>query len=359
MENTKDQVKTGINERIKDATVWIAEHLPGFLLVTAVTFIAIKLQSTRLFSEVLPLSSLIIAIIIGMTIKNVISLPTSTQKGISFSAKKILRLAIIFLGFRLSISQVLEVGPSALISILIATTSAILFTLWLGRIMDVPLKRALLLGSGVSICGAAAVAAVDAVIKSEEEDTAFAIGAVTLFGTIFMFLYPALHGLLNIPDLFYALWAGSSIHEVAQVAAASVVASGQFKAMASTVKMIRVLFIIPLTLILTFIPWNDNVTEEDKNPVIPPQKSKITIPWFAILFFVMVLINSFAGLPQNVVAGLITFDNWIMTAAMAGLGLDLSFKAMAKIGTRAVILGAVSSVFISILSAAVIGVILD
>ncbi|MGB9813317.1 MAG: YeiH family protein [Thermovenabulum sp.] len=328
--------------------LWITEHLPGLIIVTAVTVASVLLQSTTLFSKTLPLSSLIIAIIIGMIIKNFIPMPSSTQKGIRFCAKKILRLAIIFLGFKLSISQVLKVGPSAFITILVSSTSTIIFTVWLGRIMGVPLKRALLLGSGVSICGASAVAAVDAIIQSKEEDAAFAIGAVTLFGTIFMFLYPALHGLLDIPDMFYALWAGSSIHEVAQVAAASVAASGQFKAMASTVKMIRVLFIIPLTLILTFLPWNNNVRE----------KGKITIPWFAILFFVMVLVNSFAGLPKNVVMVLITFDNWIMTAAMAGLGLDLSFSSMVNIGARALVLGAVSSAFISILSAIVIGIIL-
>lgn len=340
--------KRHIQSFIRVAVLWTTEHLPGLILVSAVTVISVLLQSTTLFSKVLPLSSLIIAIIIGMLIKNFIPLPSSTQKGIRFSAKNILRLAIIFLGFKLSISHVLEVGPYALISILVASTSTILFTIWLGRIMGIPFKRTLLLSSGVSICGASAVAAVDAVIQSNEEDAAFAIGAVTLFGTIFMFLYPALHGLLHMPDMFYALWAGSSIHEVAQVAAASVVVSGQFKAIASTVKMIRVLFIIPLTLILTFIPWDDNVSD----------KGKITIPWFAIFFFVMVLVNSFARLPKNVVAGLIIFDNWLMTAAMAGLGLDLSFSAMTKIGSRAVILGAVSSAFISILSAVVIGILL-
>lgn len=348
--------KRQIHSGIKVAALWTAEHLPGFILVTAVTVVSMLLHSTTLFSKSLPLSSLIIAIIIGMIIKNTIPVPSSTQKGIRYSAKKILRLAIIFLGFKLSITQVIEVGPAAIITILVASTSTILFTIWLGRIMDVPLKRALLLGSGVSICGASAVAAVDAVIQSKEEDAAFAIGAIALFGTIFMFLYPVLRGLLHIPDMFYALWAGSSIHEVAQVEAAGVVASGQFKAMASTVKMIRVLFIIPFTLILSFIPWNDDVTDEATDPIPAPQKGKITIPWFAILFFVMVLVNSFAGLPRNVVAGFITFDNWIMTAAMAGLGLDLSLKAMAKIGGRAVILGTASSAFISCFSAAVIGI---
>jgi len=102
--------------------LWATEHLPGLILASAVTVISMLLQSTTLFSKVLPLSSHIIAIIIGMLIKNFIPLPSSTQKGIRFSAKNVLRLAIIFLGFKLSISQLLDVGPYALISILVSST---------------------------------------------------------------------------------------------------------------------------------------------------------------------------------------------------------------------------------------------
>lgn len=329
----------------------LIEHIPGLALVGIVTIISILLQSTSLFSKIIPLSSLLIAIIIGMLINNFIILPNNTNKGIRFSSKKLLRIAIVFLGFKLSMNEVLKIGWNGIIVVFFCSTLTLFFTIWIAKKMKVPLKRALLLGSGVSICGASAVAAVDSVIQANEEDVAFSIGAITLFGTVYMFCYPILYTLFHISAKFYALWAGISIHEVAQVAAASAIVIGKFKEMATTVKMIRVLFIIPLTLILSLIQLNpsDNEVVVKNN-----QQKKVTIPWFAILFFVPILINAFFNLPTNVLKGLITMDNIILTASMAGLGLDISFRSMKNIGKRAFILGALSSAFISIISSIII-----
>ncbi|MEZ0536376.1 YeiH family protein [Caldicellulosiruptoraceae bacterium PP1] len=330
--------------------------IPGLIVVGIISIISILVQSTTLFSKIIPLSSLIISIIIGMIINNFITLPISTREGIRFSSKKILRLAIIFLGFKLSIWEVLKVGWSSIFTILLSSTLTIFFTIWLSKIIKVPFNRALLLGSGVSICGASAVAAVDAVIQAEEEDVAFAIGAITLFGTVYMFVYPIIHTIFNMGNEIYALWAGSSIHEVAQVAAASSVIIGKFRDMATTVKMIRVLFIVPLTLVISLMPMYRNKNSEQQKS---NQKGKITIPWFAILFFITVLINTFVSIPFNIHQKLITFDNWIMTAAMAGLGLDISFKMMRNIGVRAFLLGAFSSLFISLISALIIELLIN
>lgn len=162
--------------------------LPGLVVVAIVTTAAILLQGTDLFAHKLPMSSLILAILIGIAGGNLVPLPVSTRSGIKFAAKRILRLAIIFLGFKLSIGQIVGIGPEAAASAFLGSSSAILFTLWLGRRMGIPTKRALLLGTGIAVCGAAAVAAVDGVIGAEEEDAAFGISAVTLFGTIYIFL---------------------------------------------------------------------------------------------------------------------------------------------------------------------------
>ncbi|MDA8425962.1 MAG: putative sulfate exporter family transporter [Treponema sp.] len=334
--------------------------LPGLLVVALVTTAGMLLQGTELFSRIIPMSSLILAILVGIALANVLPLPASTRPGIKFAAKTILRLAVIFLGFKLSVGQIIGIGPEAMASALFGSTMVILFTLWLGRRMGIPTKRALLLGSGVAVCGAAAVAAVDGVIGGEEEDTAFAISAVTLFGTIYIFLYPAIRVLAGMPNLFFALWAGSSIHEVAQVAAASAVLPDAFRGIAATVKMIRVLFIVPLTLILSFIPWGDSAETEEAALASSGQAKRggkgVSVPWFALLFFVAVLINSFVPMSGTAHGGLAGFDTWIMTAAMAGLGLDIRFKALAKIGLRAAVLGAVSSVFLSVVSAASIAI---
>lgn len=332
-------------------------YLPGLVVVALVTVAAVLLQNTELFSKRIPMSSLILAILVGMAAGNILPLPASTRPGIKYASRTILRLAIIFLGFKLSVGQVVGIGPKALISTLAGSTLTILFTLWLGARMGLPTKRNLLLGSGIAVCGAAAVAAVDGVIGGEEEDTAFGISAITLFGTIYIFLYPALRALGGIPDLFYAFWTGSSVHEVAQVAAASAVIPDQLRGLAATTKMIRVLFIVPLTLILSFIPWGESRGSASAHADAARSGSRsrrLSVPWFAILFFVAVIVNSFAPISAGLRNGLVTFDTWIMTAAMAGLGLDIRFKALVKIGYKAALLGAISSAFLSIVSAILI-----
>lgn len=322
--------------------------LPGLLIAVLVSAGAIALQKTDLFSRTIPLSPLIIAILIGFAIRNSLTLPSRTHAGIKFSSKKVLRLAIVFLGFRLSFGEIAGIGLHALAVILIASTSTILFTVWLGRRMGIPTKRSLLLGTGISICGASAVAAVDGVIKAKEEDTAFAIGAITLFGTVFMIAYPFVYRFFGLHDTAYAIWAGSSIHEVAQVTAAgSAMADQTAQALASSVKMIRVLFIIPFTFVLLFFPWHD---ADDRRE----GKGKIAIPWFAVFFFVSVVINSLGVVPAHITSSIVAVDTWAMTVAMAALGLDISVKSMMSIGKNALLLGVVSSLLIAVLSAVLV-----
>ena len=333
---------------IHKTRVAVRTILPGFLIAVLVSVGAIALQKTELFTHAIPLSPLIIAILIGFAIRNSLTLPGRTHAGIKFSSKKVLRLAIIFLGFRLSFAEIAGIGMHALVVIVIASTATILFTVWLGGRMGIPTKRSLLLGSGISICGASAVAAVDGVIKAKEEDTAFAIGAITLLGTVFMVAYPFIYRFFGLHDTPYAIWSGASIHEVAQVTAAgSAMADQTAQALASSVKMIRVLFIIPFTFVLLFFPWHD---ADEKTA----GKGKIAVPWFAVFFFVSVVINSLGIIPANITSAIVAVDTWGMTVAMAALGLDISVKSMMSIGKNAFILGIVSSLLIAVLSAVLV-----
>jgi uncharacterized integral membrane protein (TIGR00698 family) len=321
--------------------------LPGLSIISLIAFGAVVIQQTSLFSKILPLSSLIIAIIIGIIINNVVPISEKYDPGVSFAAKKVLRIAIVLLGFRLSISEVISAGPQALLVILLGSGVTLLFCIVSGRLMGLPIKRAILIGSGISICGASAVAAVDGVIQGKKEDTAFAIGIVTLVGTIYMIVYPLIYKFLHLSDLNFALWAGSSIHEVAQVAAASSsIADPVMEAFASTIKMIRVLFIIPVSLVLLFFRWDNGEVEV--------AKKKVSIPWFALMFFGVVLFNSLTLLPQKWVTCILLIEKWLMTAAMAGLGMGIVFVDLVKVGKKAFMLGIAGSLFISLMTALVI-----
>lgn len=328
----------------------IISRFPGTVLAMMIAIGAVLMQKSELFSKIVPLSPLIIAIVLGFVLNNTICLPERFRIGIKFSAKRVLRLAIVFMGFKLSFAEIASVGEDALITISVASISTILFSVWLGMKMKIPFKRSILLGSGVSICGASAVAAVDGVIRSKEEDAAFAIGAITLLGTVFMLVYPLFYHATGMSDQAYALWSGSSIHEVAQVTAAgSAMNNATWEALASSVKMIRVLYIIPYAFILLFFFRNDGDRADDRGG-----SSRIMIPWFALLFFAAVIVNSSGIIPKAPTGVIVQADNLIMAAAMAGLGLDISMRSILKIGKKAFVLGVVSSLAISLVSGAVI-----
>lgn len=352
-------MKTGYEFVEKTVIERTWELWPGLVVVAAVTGLATFLQTLPVFSTVLPLSGIVLAIIIGAIIRNSVGLPEIFQAGVKFASKKILRVAIIFLGFRLSLGELSAIGPIALLSVVVSSASTLLFSLWLGRRLGLPFKRVLLIGSGISVCGAAAIAAVNGVVEAKEEDVALSVGIITLFGTVFMFLYPVLFSILQLSGLFFALWSGSSIHEVAQVAAAAAAAGDHLKALATTVKMIRVLLIVPLTLLLSFGNWQSEDAPAQSPVSGKPSRRRIAVPWFALLFFVAVIANSLLPLGTATRGLLLGFDNLAMTAAMAGLGLELSVAAMARNGLKVSALGLAASLFISLVSALCAGLVLQ
>ncbi|MEI8388301.1 MAG: YeiH family protein [bacterium] len=325
----------------------IKKYLSGLILVAVLTTLAVYIQNIPLVKS-LSLSAIIIAILLGMLIKNTIGTKEIMNEGIKLCSKKVLRLAIILLGFKLSLLEVSKLGFKAAIIILIITSATLIFTRYLGKKLNISRSLSILIGAGTSICGASAIVAVNAVTKSEnEEDVAFAVGIVTIFGTVFMLFYPVLFHVFHINTIFYSLWAGSSIHEVAQVVAAGFAASNQAGTFATVVKLTRVLLIVPVTILLS-------IRESKRKNSDKFSFKNITIPWFVLMFLGVIIINSLNIIPQNISKSLINIDNYLMTAAMIGLGLETSLSGMKKTGLKPIYLGAISSVFISVFSIIVI-----
>ncbi len=323
------------------------KYISGIFLAAAVTVNAYLIADVPLIKQ-FSLSPIILAILIGMLIKNTLGVRRPMREGVKFCSKKVLRLAIILLGFKLNLADVGELGLQATLLILFVSTATMLFTYYIGKKIGVAKGLALLIGAGSSVCGASAVIAVDAVSPhTKEEDVAFAIGVVTIFGTLFMLLYPIMFKLFNMSYAFYGMWAGLSIHEVAQVVAAGFAVSEEAGLSATIVKLTRVLFIIPVTLWLSFAAVR--ATAGAKFDI-----KKISVPWFVLMFLGVIIFNSFNILGKQAADIMIQADNYLMTAAMAALGLETSFSAMRKVGMKPVWLGVISSVFISLLSAGLI-----
>lgn len=315
---------------------------PGVVLTTGLATVAVWLSQLPALQAFSPL---ILAVLLGIGLRNTLRLPLLFRSGIQFSLKRILRLAIILLGLQLSFSQLAAVGPVGLAIVTLSLSSTFLFTVWLGRRLGLRDSLVHLIAAGTSICGASAVVATGSVVESSDEDVAYAVAIVTVFGTASMLLYPFTGMVLQLsPDVF-GIWCGSSIHEVAQVVAAAFQSgevSGEF---ATISKLSRVLFLVPILLVLgSLIPRSRSRVHRVARSGSPP------IPWFILGFIVLVGLNSLGVFPEFLRQGVILGNRFLLATALAAMGLETSLIRILQIGLKPLYLGAAAWIFISLFS---------
>lgn len=323
-------------------SIIIRQAIPGIFLTGMIASIGI-ISSSCDIARTVGLSGLTLAILFGMVAGNMISprIISSCQVGIDISKQKLLRIGIVFYGLRITFQQIESVGMTAILTDFIVLSSTFCLAYLLGtRCFKLERETALLIGAGSSICGAAAVMATVPVVKPKSSQVSIAVATVVVFGTIAMFLYPALYHLgsavfsvFSSPNR-YGVYAGSTIHEVAQVYAAGQAIGAGAADTAVIVKMIRVMMLAPFLVILSiWLSRRDTVAEGEKR--------RMTIPWFAVFFVVMAGVNSLHVLPEKLSHILTQLDNWVLAVAMAALGLTTHLKAIREAGLKPLILGAI------------------
>lgn len=296
----------------------------------------------------LGISPLIIGIILGMALTHTPAAKYIHQwkEGIIFSAKRILRFAIIFYGFNLTFQLIASVGLAGLSVSIIMLVSTMILGIVLGtKVFGLDKDSAILVASGSAVCGAAAVLATEGTLKSEPYKAAMAVGTVVLFGTTAMFVYPILMkaGLLgHLSHTQYGIFAGGSIHEVAQVVAAGSGVSAHAEEVAVTVKMIRVMMLAPMLIVLGIWLAKTAVTATGtKSTQIEKGSIKKIIPWFAIGFIVVAGFNSLNLLPVSTVDHIRVADQFLLAMAMTALGLETHVSKFIQAGIKPLILALV------------------
>lgn len=273
----------------------------------------------------LGISPLIAAIILGIIFGNTYHHPASWSPGIQFAAKRLLRLAIILYGFRISFQQIAFLGIKTFFIDLFMVFSTLFLGYFIGRkIFKLDRDLSILIGAGSAICGAAAVLAVEDILKSEPYKAAIAIATVVLFGTTAMFLYPFLQkiNLLGLSHYTYGIFTGASIHEVAQAIVAGDNISEEAGKVAVVVKMMRVLLLVPVLFLLAFLCRKPNT------------KSRITIPWFALGFVCVIGINSLHLFSTTIVNVINQIDLILLTMAMGAIGVETKLSKMKQVGIK-------------------------
>lgn len=327
-----------------------SRHLAGLIVVLIGSLFCLWLNTsvnTWTNGRIVGLSSLTLAILIGMVLGNTVypNLAKRLSVGVAFAKGQILRLAIMFYGFKLTLTQVSSVGLSAVMSDALVLTSTFLLTYWIGtRWLKVDKQTTLLIGSGASICGAAAVIAAEPVIKAEAHKVTIAVATVVVFGTVAMLLYPFLYHLgwlqpwLNAQQ--YGIYTGSTIHEVAQVVVAGNAVSPEVGDTAVVTKMIRVMMLAPFLLILSFALTKGS-SDNGKKPSFMNRVQQVKVPWFAFIFIAIVLLHTWVPMTASFERSMVMLDDVLLTMAMFALGLTTHLGAIKQAGVKPLILGAI------------------
>lgn len=321
--------------------------LAGIIFVLLFSILAGYL-ATISWIAALQLSPLILGIVLGMLFGNTLRsrLPEAWNPGIGFCAKTLLRIGVVLFGFRISLSDVVSVGLSALIVDSLVVVLTLVFGVLLGRVLRMDSQTALLTSVGSSICGAAAVLAAEPVVKGESYKTAVAVSTVVVFGTLAMFIYPACYraGLFDMNAQELGIYTGATLHEVAHVVGAGeamntsgplceAVQSGvvNIQKNAVIVKMMRVMMLAPVLLVLSLLLSRKQVDASGKCP-------RVSVPFFAVMFVVVIGFNSLELLPQSVVGFLNATSTFLLTMAMSALGLNTTIAQMKQAGWKPFVL---------------------
>lgn len=328
------------------------------------------------------ISALLIAILLGIVVRNTGLIPKIADIGLKFSSKTVLRAGVVLLGLRLSIPAVIDLGWQALVVIFLSVGVTYPVTLLIGRALGVAHSTRVLVATGTSICGAAAVAGVSAVVRQDpqndddvEEAATGAVAGVTLFGTISLLVIPLLAHALGMGAHLTGVWTGSSIHEVGQVAAAADIGASHFSGAAAAqlineatlTKLGRVVLLAPLVAIVGFFETRRQnkfhqaqVMSAEVQAVIsgqavdhgPANKRAPLVPLFVVGFLLMVLARSVLEgvIPAGFFAWSQVLATLLLTVAMAAMGAAVNLRQLISSGGKSLLLALCATLVITTVS---------
>jgi len=317
---------------------WAWRIAPGLLIC-----IVIALASTFV-SEHYGWPTLLYALLLGMAFF-FLSISASTSSGIQFGSRTVLRLGVALLGARITLAQIIELGPAPILIVIGAIISTILFGRVASRVLKLDRAMGLLTAGATAICGASAALAISAVMPKHaklERDTIFTVIAVTALSTLAMIIYPLIVEAIGFDKTEKGIFIGATIHDVAQVVGAGYMISDETGDAATFTKLLRVAMLAPVVLIVALV-----VARWGRGQVGSTRGARAGLPWFLVAFVVIVAINSFGIIPSSVQDGMVDVSRWCLVVAIAGLGMKSSFQELAVLGWRPVALVVSETLFLA------------
>ncbi|WP_332655272.1 YeiH family protein [Brevundimonas sp.] len=312
--------------------------IPGLALSAAVALAAVAVQALelRLFGRGW-IDAIVLAILIGAAIRSAWTPPASVRPGVEFSARTLLEIAVVLLGASVSAATVIAIGPGLLLGTAVVVTLAIAVSYFIGRLLRLPRRMAVLIACGNAICGNSAIAAVAPVIDADAGDVSAAIAFTAVLGVVVVLVLPLLGAALALSEVRYGTLAGLTVYAVPQVLAATVPVGAVANQAGTLIKLVRVLMLGPVCLALA-VAVALRGRSEGGSPAADASPRRLPLghllPWFIVGFLLMMGARSLDLIPADALPVL----RWITTAltvlAMAALGLSTDARAVARAGPR-------------------------
>lgn len=282
--------------------------------------------------SLLPFVSPPLALLLGIVFVNFIGAP---HQNTGSYTKKILQYSIIGLGFGINYRQALSAGSTGFI--FTVTTIAVVMALGilLGKIFRIDKNISKLISVGTAICGGSAIAAVSPILKANNQQNSVALGTVFILNAVALFTFPAVGNMLHLSQTQFGIWSAIAIHDTSSVVGAASRFGQEALNVATTVKLARALWIIPLALLFSLLTKSEG---------------KVKIPYFIGGFIAAILLNSFIPFVSGFAPYISDFSRAVLKVALFLIGTGLSFKTFKGIGVKPLIAGVILWFFISIVS---------
>ncbi len=322
----------------------LLKYLPGMVLMLVVGY------AGKIVAQYVPHSEYVLfAIAIGMLVRNLLPLPQIFAPGIA-TYELWMKTGIVLLGARLVLQEVFVIGASGIVMVVIEIAVAIAAAAYLGRIFGLKEKLASLLGIGIGVCGVSAIISSTSAIEAEEEDAAYAIAIILLFGAIMLFLYPALGTLLGMSDLAFGYWTGLSIDNTAEAVATGFAYSEAAGNIATVVKLSRNALMGVVVLLMALYYARKGISGEVQN--------KAAFLWsrlakFLLGFLAFSLLATVGFLTPGHAKILNNASKWLFMVTFAGVGLSTDFKRM-KAGIKPFLVGFGVETIVSVVTFALV-----
>jgi uncharacterized integral membrane protein (TIGR00698 family) len=290
---------------------------------------------------VIGVSPLVACVVVGAAAANLGVLRTSWEPGIEFAARHLLRAGVVLLGLRLSFDDLRELGVAGVVAVVVVVVFTFASVQLVARWLGLPPGLGLLTATGYSICGASAVAAMQPLSDADDEETAYAIGLVTLCGTLSIFVLPALGHLLDLSAEQFGAWAGAAVHDVGQVTATASAYDDDSLATATVVKLTRVVMLAPMVAGVGFVRRRTVV------PVDGAARPPI-VPLFVVGFLLAIGLRATGWLSDDALDTAKTAEQALLAAGMFALGAGVRFDRLRRLGGRPLVLGLLSWVLVAL-----------